>query len=151
MRLHKRRMLSGLRMNMAPMIDVVFLLIIFCMMMTEYTDIQVKAEQLDLPCAVSGEKTGRSTGIRRLVVRIDGDGVMRVDGRLCVADELKDELWTAAQLDEAVEVVVRSDRSVDWTYVQRIMKACADVGIFRVKVAVVDDGDAMFNADMESE
>jgi len=141
MRLRRTRREVGWGINIAPLIDVVFLLIIFSMTVSHFT--RVEAETLDLPEAREGE--GRESGPpQRVVVNVRRDGRVVVGGRERSAEEL------GGVLDEAVggsaasglAVLIRADRAAPWQHVADVMAACGTRGIGRVRVSVVEPGEA---------
>jgi biopolymer transport protein ExbD len=141
MRLRKAQPEVGCRINITPLVDVVFLLIIFFMTVSQMY--RPPAEQLDLPEAESG-KTTEEMPAGVVVVNV------HPDGRVVVANRLE----TAASLDrllaetvrrgdpETASVLIRADRHTPWNHVGAIMHACARHGIARVKVAVVETASA---------
>ena len=132
--------------NMTPMIDVVFLLIIFFLVSSHLArqDVQLK---LDLPDAASGEQPGKDE-IRRVVVNVLHDAPpearIQVGGEVMDADRLaamiRDESSKAARRDEELEIRIRSDRRVPYRVIEPIMIACARAGVWNVTFAVVAGG-----------
>ncbi|NLE37816.1 MAG: biopolymer transporter ExbD, partial [Pirellulaceae bacterium] len=78
---------GGLGFNMTPMIDVVFLLIIFFLVSSHLARQEVQLE-LDLPAAVSGRQADEKEGVRRVVVNILPEA--RDDRRIMVGGQLFD-------------------------------------------------------------
>ncbi|MBL7042585.1 MAG: biopolymer transporter ExbD [Pirellulaceae bacterium] len=127
--------------NMTPMIDVVFLLIIFFLVSSHLAK-QEAQMQLPLPVAESGSKQIEEQG-RRVTVNVRGDGKLLLAGRAVRPTELAARLGdriTDAGSD--LEVRIRSDRSVPYRYVEPIMLACARSGIWNVTFAVYRPEDA---------
>lgn len=137
MRLIKAKRRFGCEINITPLIDIVFLLIIFSMVVSQFTKLQ--AEKLDLPEARSGAEPGRvRTG--RVVVNILRDGQAIVAGRGQSPASLDRLLAAEARRVGAGEasVLIRSDRRTGWRWVWPILRTCARRGIARVKVAVAE-------------
>ena len=121
--------------NMTPMIDVVFLLIIFFLVSSHLAK-QEAQMQLPLPVAESGAKESESEG-RRITVNVLSDGRLLLAGRAVRPAELADRLRDkSAEAGSDLEVRIRSDRSVEYRYVEPIMLACARSGIWNVTFAV---------------
>ncbi len=139
MRLHKTKRKYGCAIDITPLIDVVFLLIIFSMAVSQFSRLQ--AEDLRLPEAREGTRPIASLA-GRLVINIRPDGSLGVLG----ADHTLDTL--AALLADrvrtrgagALSVIVRSDRRTPWGFVRPVLKECAAAGIADVNVAVLDPG-----------
>ncbi len=143
MRLPPARARGGLGFNMTPMIDVVFLLIIFFLVSSHLAQQETQLE-LDLPTAASGERPAEDE-IRRVVVNVvpDGGPLPRLQvGSKAVAPEDLDRLigYESRQAGGKIEVRIRADRRVPYRVVEPIMIACARAGVWKVTFAVVAGG-----------
>ncbi len=141
MRLTRTRRKFGCEVNITPLIDIVFLLIIFSMMVSQFTKLQ--AEKLLLPAAHAGRDPRGGAG-GRIVVNVMPTGRIVVSGRRRSAESLGRLLAVEARRRGAgnVRVVIRSDRRTPWAAVGPILQACAARQIARVKVAVRPPGEA---------
>ena len=132
MRLSKARRQPAWEINIAPLIDVVFLLIIFFMTVSQITRVEVVP--LELPEAAMTElpQTGR------LVINVLDDGRISVDGRKHTVDSLNKMLSVGAATRKPgdVSVLIRGDRSLPWSEASRIFQACTTNRIDRVHIAV---------------
>ncbi len=131
---------AGASFNMTPMIDVVFLLIIFFLVSSHLARQEVQLE-MDLPDAGTGEPTGDDQ-TRRVVVNVLPDaeptGRIMVAGRRMQPDELTRLIdYESRRADRQLEVRIRSDRTVPYGAVEPILLACARAGVWRVTFAVV--------------
>ena len=120
--------------NMTPMIDVVFLLIIFFLVSSHLAKQEAQME-LPLPVADSGEKS--TDDARRLTLNVMADGSMLLAGRHIDRHELRQRL-TAARDEHGkdVEIRIRADRNVPYSAVSPIMFSCARSGIWKVTFGV---------------
>lgn len=138
MQLRKTFHRPGYQINIAPLIDVVFLLIVFFLVVSQFTRIEVEA--INLPDARS-EMTGETARPRPVIVNIDPDGVIRIAGAAHSVGSfgylLQEEI--ARQGADSLSVLIRADRQCHWQTVREIMAQCARKGIHRVKVAAVKD------------
>jgi len=142
-RFRKERHPHGTTFNMTPLIDIIFLLIIFLMTVQEFSRLEL--EEVDLPTA--SEARVRAQPPQRLVINV------RADGQLVVANEEMDRarVWNLlrAERDRLREagreadltVIVRADGGVPYEHVQDLMSAAASLNIWRVTVAAAP-GDA---------
>lgn len=135
---------GGLGFNMTPMIDVVFLLIIFFLVSSHLARQEVQLE-LDLPAAVSGRQADEKEGVRRVVVNILPDA--RDDRRIMVGGQLLDPRefgqmigYERQRTTEPIEVRIRCDRNVAYREVEPVMLACAKAGVWNVTFAVIPGG-----------
>ncbi len=127
--------------NMTPMIDVVFLLIIFFLVASHLAQQEVQVEDLDLPGAGTGQRADEQQ-IRRVVVNVlpeeQPGGRIKVGGRLIDGRQLSTLIgYESARSDGRLEVRIRSDRKVPYGVVEPIMIACAKAGVWKVTFAVV--------------
>lgn len=129
-----RRTVSGA--SLTPMIDVVFLLIIFFVVSGSMTR-QEEARPVPLPAAAGGEETeNRQTG--KLVISIGEDGVLYVGSRIVPPAGLK-ELLLREKGESALplEVRVRADRNLPWSAAEPILLICAEAGISNLSFSVL--------------
>ena len=137
MQLRKTKRGYGCDLNIAPLIDVVFLLIIFFMTISQIS--RVEAEHLALPEAASGELPEPRLG-GRLIINVHQDGRIGVAGETHTLASLRRRL--AAELAGRdpgdLEIVIRGDRDTAWEHPARVIQACAAEGLYRVRVACLE-------------
>jgi biopolymer transport protein ExbD len=119
--------------NMTPMIDVVFLLIIFFMVATRFSDLEQNIE-LELP-EVASDSLDRAPPQPRTVV-VFADGHVELDSRTVTLDELKGSLAAQQQTDPNTSVVVRGDSRCEFQHIASAMAACRDAGISELGITV---------------
>jgi biopolymer transport protein ExbD len=129
---HRR---SIAQINMTPMIDVTFLLIIFFLLSSHLAQQETQLE-LDLPTAASGRQAVDDER-PRLSVNVQADGGVMLGSTPTPRDELFRRLRIEHErLGDDLEVRVRADRAVPYAAVEPILLACADAGIWNVTFAV---------------
>lgn len=120
--------------NMTPMIDVVFLLIIFFLVSSHLAK---QEAQMDLPLPVADSGEASNDEARRLTLNVTADGSMLLAGRNIDRDELKQRLKQARDdHGKDVEIRIRGDRNVPYSAVSPIMLSCARSGIWKVTFGV---------------
>ena len=127
---HRREM----RVNMTPMIDVVFLLIIF-FLVSSHLARQESQLPLPLPTAESGQETTDS-GRDRVVVNVTAEGSLKLSGRDVSTDELSRRLANEVAGSRELEVRIRSDRNVPFQHIQPVLRAVSGSGVSNVTFAV---------------
>jgi len=125
--------------NMTPMIDVVFLLIIFFLVSSHLAQREVETE-LALPSAQSGQRPAEDQ-VRRVVVNVlpeaGPEGRFMVAGQSMHAGRVARLIgFESGQSEGRIEVRIRSDRTVPYRAVEPVMIACAKAGVWRVTFAV---------------
>jgi len=134
---------GGLGFNMTPMIDVVFLLIIFFLVSSHLAQ-QESQLPLDLPGAASGENL-RQDEARRIVVNVvpeeSSEGQIVVAGQRMKTDELEKLIRYERdrEPDRELEVRIRTDRRVAYGVVQPIMLACVRADVWDLSFAVIEE------------
>lgn len=137
MKLYRKIHKKELDVNIAPLIDVILLLIIFFMTVSQIT--QTEAEPLDLPEAERTKEIEKETD-KRVIINVRQTGEMIVYGEIYPLEKiralLKDE--KAQRPTEEIRVLIRADGRTEWRRVERIIALCRDEGLLRVRVAVVE-------------
>lgn len=121
-------------LNLTPMIDVVFLLIIFFMVGARFTQ-EAEEQQFDvqLPTAAPIETLGRQPD--PLVITVTATGGASVAGRPYSTSELRQLLVKAraAYADQAV--IIRGDAAGSYQAVMDVMSLCHSAEVRRISLA----------------
>ncbi len=120
-------------MNLTPMIDVVFLLIIFFMVGTRFVDNEKKI-QLKLPSVAKVESSAALS--RKRVVHVMQDGKIQLDDSPITLDELTATLRETRERNPNVNVAVRGDADGAFQHVASVMAACRAAGVTNLAISV---------------
>lgn len=121
--------------NMTPMIDVVFLLIIF-FLVSSHLARQETTMDLELPVASSGQDD-LDQETPRLVINVKSDGSLWLAGRPIAKNQLQARFTEARDREgKSVEVRIRGSRLAPYSAVEPIMIACTEADIWNVSYAV---------------
>jgi len=125
------------RFNMTPLVDVVFLLMIFFMATAQFQR-EAKTADVKLPAARQAQRAAAAAQVR-LTVNVVEPGWIMVRGRRRGEADLNDLIGdvVAESNGQPVQVTIRSDREVEFGVVRPILVACARNGIWNVNFAVV--------------
>ncbi|KAA0133651.1 MULTISPECIES: ExbD/TolR family protein [Gimesia] len=138
MRIPTRPRQAGIRFNITPLIDIVFLLIVFFLAATHLTQNE-KLEAVELPEASQNE-TEPEEAPRRIIITITPDEKLHLRGNDISPEELDAQLIS---LDEdkrkETEIRIRGDRHIPYRIVERVLISCARAGISNVQFAVLND------------
>jgi biopolymer transport protein ExbD len=135
----KGRGLPEAKMQMTSMIDIVFLLIIFFLCVTEMSKQEI--EQVTLPEAMKARDDTRPPP-DRIVVNIMKNGTYRVKGRTYTRQDLKNYLMRLSVERRGPDglctlaVKIRCDAYAPYKYAQAVMMACMDAKIWQVSFGV---------------
>ncbi len=130
---------EDLDINLTPLIDVVFLLLIFFMITTTFK--KESDLELALPEA-SGEPIERESMVFELV--ISGDGMYFIDGRQVINNDvetLKSALSKAMRGRESQPFVIRADGKSPHQSVITAMDAASQLNISKISFATSLTGD----------
>jgi biopolymer transport protein ExbD len=127
---------GAIGVNMTPMIDVVFLLIIFFLVSSHLAKQEIDVE-LALPRAASGD--ANETDRPRATINVLADGQILLAGRPVDRRQLGRRIgFEIAKHAEPLEVRIRADRGVPYQMVAPILRTCADAGAWNVEFAVLE-------------
>jgi biopolymer transport protein ExbD len=136
MRLPPRRSITA-GINMTPMIDVTFQLIIFFLLSSHLAQQETQLE-LDLPTAASGRQAVDDER-PRLSVNVHADGSVMLGSTETQPQEMGRRLRIERErLGNDLEVRVRADRAVPYNVIKPILLACAEADIWNVTFAVFE-------------
>ncbi|MEM9353533.1 MAG: biopolymer transporter ExbD [Planctomycetota bacterium] len=124
----------SIEFNVTPMIDVVFLLIVFFLVSSHLAQ-QKPQLDVDLPAAASGAPASETA--RHLTVSVLPNGEVFVNGEAISQESLAKRIEQAAtQREGDLEVRVRADRTADFGVLQPILLACSEAGVWNIALAV---------------
>jgi biopolymer transport protein ExbD len=145
-------------MNMTPMIDITFNLVVFFMLTLDIS--QKEFVEVDLPVATQGvpDKEDPLAEVPRFAINLTADGRVQFKGNTYnisstnaveqdqALEDLRNALgaltnkpeWREPDGASKVSVMVHGDRSAKWQYVQWIMQVCANprIKIYKIQFAI---------------
>jgi biopolymer transport protein ExbD len=113
-------------MDMTPMIDTVFNLLIFFLVAGSFQQME-REMHIALPAARTAGPI--SMALREIVVNVDAQGRMVVAGKSLDAPELDRMIRDAVAANPEQKVTVRGDRAVAYAHVVRVLDVCKGAGI----------------------
>jgi len=120
---------------MTPLIDIVFLLVIFFLAATHFVRSET-FEEVSLPQA-TGHKDDDQEAARRVSITVTADKTMFIAGNVVDFRSAEEAILTGHHADpENFEVRIRTDRSVPFEKIRPLMIACAKAGVSNLAFAV---------------
>ena len=119
-------------LNMTPLIDCVFLLLIFFMVTTVFK--QPYSLQVVLPEAQQGVIVEE----KKLVATITEDGRMEINRHLVTLDNLEQVLLREKEGTRSLTLVVRTDQETPHKYLLDLFEVAKRVGIEKIPLATED-------------
>lgn len=127
MRFKKHLIAEKGKLDIVPLIDVVFLLLIFFMLTSSF--VSHPGIKIDLPKAVTSE----AILDKNIVITITGDNVIYLNQQVVQLTELSEKLILAA--NEGKSLLIRADREISLGKVVEIWDLCRDAGIVKINIA----------------
>ncbi len=128
--------------NMAPMIDMVFLLLIFFMVASHLTAL----ERIPVPLPVADKaKVPEEARDRQLVTirAVDDSGEaaeIYMNLQVVSIEEFTAAIGNLFESDDNLQVYLRADRRVKHKHIKEVMEACAGVGIVDIIFGTFESG-----------
>lgn len=120
----------GLRI--APLIDIVFLLLIFFLVATTFYE---EEKDITIKLAEASEGRDRSASARTVVINVKKSGIIVVNQRVKTMDQLEEYLRSVKKRNSDVVAVIRCDRHTYHKHFVHILNLCEKVGVTGVAVA----------------
>ena len=135
----RRRQQDEPGMNMTPMIDVVFQLMIFFLVTFKVDKDQIN-EDIRLAMAPHGPAIEDKKDPRTVIIEVDRKGHIMIGRNRLTQVQLQGLMHTAVQRSGfGIPVIVRADAGTRHEDVRRVMDACSSIGLWRIKFAAVKE------------
>ena len=116
----------GFELNLTPLIDVVFNLVIFFLVASHFAGTE-PAEEVQLPTA---SQELEDAVPRRLSITVKADGSYFIASRPVTLEEVKEAIeLEAGDAPQRCAIRIRGDRAAPFQLIEPIMVACARSGI----------------------
>ncbi|MGQ7958807.1 ExbD/TolR family protein [Pseudomonas sp. SP16.1] len=134
----RRKPRENVEINLASLIDVVFILLLFFVVTTTFTrETQLK---VDLPEAASGTPP-EQTELKQLEILIGADGVFSVNGKALLESNLSN-LMAALQKesngDNSLPLIISADGKTPHQAVITAMDAAGKLGFAHLRITTVE-------------
>ena len=127
--------------QVASMIDIVFLLLIFFIVASQLQDLELE-KQVSLPIADSAQ-TKKSDGVQEILINVLSNGTVKVSGSVLPMEKLAEELRKVAESSDKDEkkIFIRGDKNAHYGRIMRIMRSCAEAGLWNVSFAAFQEAE----------
>jgi biopolymer transport protein ExbD len=119
-----RKKTEEVEVDMSPMIDMVFLLLIFFLVASTIID---EKKPVEVPVALNSKVPEDTTGRFELTVTSDGAFWLGPNREVTI-DEIKELLGPRLEADPKLRILIRADKNVKYKVNEELMEACAEVG-----------------------
>lgn len=119
-------------MQLAPMIDIVFLLLIFFIVTWQFSRSETELD-VSVPTAEQGEELSRPKG--EIIINVLKDGSIKVEGSVVDLTQLQQKLQLIADQFENQPVRIRGDGEVAYQMIVQVIDTCQKAGIWNISFA----------------
>jgi len=125
--------------QIAPMVDVVFLLLTYFMSASIFGQLE-KEIDITVPTAVTAAEPARQEG--EVVLNIDAEGGVTVNRQRLESEGLSAMLRRLAELFPGQSVIIRADESTPYRHVISTLDHCRQAGIWNISFATREPPEA---------
>ena len=149
MRLRKQPHHEELEFQIAPMVDVLLVLLVFFITITSASQLR-SDKSLHLPVAKNGVEKKKETGRAEAILNVrwlanegkEGKGTVTMDDiKYEKVDDLVPVLTPLYKKNNALRALIRADKEALASYIQKVMTACAQAGIVNITFATLNKED----------
>jgi len=119
-------------MQLAPMIDIVFLLLIFFIVTWQFSRSETELN-VAVPTAEEGSELNRPKG--EIIINVLPDGTIRVEGATVDLPQLLEKLAAIAKQFKNQPVRIRGDGNVAYQRIVEVIDTCQKAGIWNISFA----------------
>jgi biopolymer transport protein ExbD len=136
MRAYRKRPWSSLMVNMTPLIDVVFLIIIFFIIMINFSELHIT--QINLPRADAARERAAPPP-QPMNVTVKSEDTIFVGRKRVALDALTDALKELGPRPAVAVATLRADEGIHYEIIKSVMEKIAAARISRIEFATFDE------------
>ena len=118
--------------QLAPMLDIFCLLLIFFMVTAAYSRFETELD-VKVPVAKEGADPDRKLG--ETIINVKRDGTLVQEGVRISESEFRNRMAEIAKHNSAIAVILRGDQETPYKNIVRVLDLCREVGIWNVAFA----------------
>ena len=148
MRTYRKREWSSLTVNMVPLINVIFLITIFIVMMINFSEVILK--KVNLPKADEAREVKEQI-IRKILITVKSEDLIFLGNKRVSLDNLEHMLWQIVHDPQGSTVQLRGEENLTYDVVQKVMQIVATLGITRIEFSTRKEAVTPLEKDIENE
>ena len=148
MRAYRKRPWASLMVNMTPLIDVVFLIIIFFIIMINFSELLIR--KVKLPKADESRKSTESV-IKKIPITIKSEKLIFVGRKRVPLYSLEEFLGQKVRDPRRSTVLLRGDENAPYDAVQKVMEKVALAGITHIEFSTYKEAVPPLGKDVADE
>ena len=133
MKLRRRAEPLVMGFQIAPMVDVLLVLLCFFILTWNFAR---KEMELDVTVPTAEHAGEPSLNVNQSVLNLKADGSMVMNTKPITFDELAERMAALAKINPEYAIILRGDENVPYKYVARIVGVCNGAGISNVLLPV---------------
>lgn len=122
--------------NLTPMIDIVFLLIIFFMVSTKFSELNEVEKDLAINVPTVANANALTSAPKKRLIEVFSDGSIKLDQENISLAELGSKLGAAQKQYRKLGVVVRGDGGSAYQHIADVLAACRKARITDLNLKV---------------
>ncbi|WPJ95068.1 biopolymer transporter ExbD [Coraliomargarita algicola] len=116
---------------MTPMIDMVFLLLVFFMTVSTLAQAD-RAKKLDLPESAQSDVPDVEDLPNRGTISLDAEGVIYLGTHAVSLSDMQNQMKASLAANPELRIHLRADQATPYHEIKKVLKACAEVGAYEV-------------------
>ena len=136
MNFRKNRRSRAPAVQMASLMDIVFLLLCFFVTSSVFSQWETEVA-ITLPTAKSATIPGRMPG--EIILNLNADGKVSVNGHALSLEEVTKRLTRIAENFPGQPVVIRADKTCSYETLMSLIDACRTANVWNFSLATEDD------------
>ena len=136
MNFRKNKRSGAPAVQMASLMDVVFLLLCFFVTSSVFSQWETEVA-ITLPTAKSATIPGRMPG--EIILNLNADGKVSVNGHALSLEEVTKRLTRIAENFPGQPVVIRADKTCSYETLMSLIDACRTANVWNFSLATEDD------------
>ncbi len=116
--------------QMAPMIDMVFLLLVFFMCVSSLSQAEKTDAVKELPESHASEVPDDVSD--RGIISVQTDGSLYLGPSSITIEDLKARIGGEIKQNPDLQILVRADKATPFAEIKKVLKACAEMGAYEV-------------------
>lgn len=112
--------------ELTPIIDMVFLLLIFFLVATTF---QQEEREMQIALPFAGSAAPISTILQDIIINVDADGKIILGGRFIEIQELRSIITASMKNNPDQKVTIRGDRGTPYANIVSVLDICKQAGI----------------------
>ena len=120
------------QMQLAPMIDIVFLLLIFFIVTWQFSRSETDM-RISVPASEEGAEPNRPIG--EIVVNVRKDGEVLIAGQSLDRQQLRKKLEAVARVHKNQPIRLRGDADATYQTIVQVIDVCRKAGIWNISFA----------------